>query len=931
MRPEKTRQHLPIQGFFVSPANPIDRSVFALIGLSILLAFPVLLHAEDDLATQIDLPYERFQLDNGLTVLVHSDHSTPTVFVGMWYGVGSKNEPEGKTGFAHLFEHLMFQGSENRDGEYFSPFTDAGATGMNGTTSEDRTNYYATVPSGALDMALWMESDRMSHLLGAIDQEALDEQRDVVQNEKRQRETRPYAQMYDKIREGVYPVDHPYRHSIIGSMDDLNAASLDDVHEWFNTYYGASNVILVLAGDVTIADAKEKVQHYFGEAPAGEPLSHPRKWIPNLTENREEMMYDRVGQTRITRVWALPGLNDKDTSLMYLVNESLVGNKNSPLRKRLVDELQIATSVRGSAIGRVMSGEYQLTVDLRPGVTADQAMAVVDDVLADYLADGPDEQIVENAKLAVNMYMLGALETGSQIGRVLVEGELFSANPLFINDELKWLNAASADELRQTANRWLERGYYQLTVEPFPEFQSSDQGVDRSEIPSVSADSAIQFPDIETATLKNGMKLVVANRGNIPLVDISIQIETGSTAAPPDAPGLPAFVFGLMDKGTRKYSASELAAAKDKIAMGGRFGAGDESSSFDYRILSSKLEPSLELAAEMLRNPTFPDDELEKVKARVLAYLSNLRVAPSGAASSLFDRAIYGADNPKGSVWSPELVSQVGRARLQAWHAAEIAPDNMTVYMIGDIDLESATKAVNKAFGKWNAKNTSARSDIGSAKDETSRVILIDYPGAASSTVVAGRSIAPYDPDAWVTMSIMNRAFGGGFESRLNMNLREDKGWSYGYRSGISRNTSGDMTLRSSGQVQTDKTVESMLEIKREFDEFVTSRPATANEIDRIKLNQTRSLPGSFATNSGFLGSMISSSSYGLPFDYAVTAPDRIAAVNLDDIHAAARELIDSSKLTWLIVGDLEKIEEGVRALEFGDIEVWDAYGNRLQ
>jgi len=911
--------------------SPINRFSLILVTVALLFAFPVLVHAQDDLATQIDIPYERFQLDNGLTVLVHSDHSTPTVFVGMWYGVGSKDEPTGKTGFAHLFEHLMFQGSENRDGEYFSPFADAGATGMNGTTSEDRTNYFATVPSGALDMALWMESDRMSHLLGAITQEALDEQRGVVQNEKRQRETRPYAKMHDKVREGVYPLDHPYRRSIIGSMDDLNAASLDDVREWFNTYYGASNVVLVLAGDVTIDDAKSKVKHYFGEAPAGEPLSHPKKWIPNLTENREEMMYDRVGQTRITRVWALPGLNDKDTSLMYLVNDSLVGNKNSPLRMKLVDELQLATSIRGSAHGRVMSGEYSLTIDLRPGVLAEEVMAVVDDVIASYLADGPDAQIVENAKLGLNMYMLGALETGSQIGRVLAEGELYSGNPLFINDELEWLNAATAEELRQTANRWLKRGYYQLTVEPFPEYRSVDEDVDRSAIPAVSADSAIQFPDIASATLKNGMKLVVASRGSIPLVDISIQIETGATAAPADAPGLPAFVFGLMDKGTRKYDANELAAAKDKIAMGGRFGAGDERSSFAYRILASKLEPSLQLAAQMLRNPVFPEDELQKVKARLLAQLSNLEVAPSGAAGSLFDRAIYGADTTKGAVWSPELVSHVDRAKLQAWHAAEIAPDNMTVYMIGDIDLKTATKAVNKAFGKWSARNKSARSDIGSAQDGQARVVLVDYPGAASSTIVAGHSIAPYDADTWTALSIMNRSLGGSFESRLNMNLREDKGWSYGYRSGISRNTSGDMAWRSSGQVQTDKTAQSMLEIKREIDEFVTSRPATADEIDRIKLNRTRSLPGSFSTNGGFLGSMIASSDYGLPFDYAASSPDRIAAVSLDDIHAAARDTVDSALLTWVVVGDLAKIEEDVRALGFGEVEVWDAYGNKLR
>ena len=909
----------------------IKRTFSILVTLTALFALSQLVYADEELATQIDLPYERFQLANGLTVLVHSDHSTPTVFVGMWYGVGSKNEPEGKTGFAHLFEHLMFQGSENRDGEYFTPFTDAGATGMNGTTNEDRTNYYATVPSGALDMALWMESDRMSHLLGAVTQEALDEQRGVVQNEKRQGETRPYAQMYDKIRAGIYPVDHPYRHSVIGSMGDLDAASLDDVHEWFNTYYGASNVILVLAGDVSLEDAKTKVKHFFSEAPAGVPLSHPKKWIPSLAENREENMYDRVGQTRISRVWALPGLNDKDTVLMYLVNESLVANKNSPLRKKLVDELQLATSIRGNAHGRVMSGEYNLTIDLRPEVTPEQVMPIVDELIAEYLANGPDEQIVENAKLGVKMYILGALETGSQIGRMLAEGELFSGDPLFINTELEWLNNASGENLRQIANRWLTRGYYQLTVEPFPEYQSADATVDRSSIPTVTAKSDINFPGIETATLRNGIKLVIAKRGSLPLVDVSFQIGTGATAAPANAPGLPTFVFSLLDKGTKKYNANELAAARDKIAMDGRFSAGDEQSSFAYRILTSNLEPSLGLAAEMLRYPTFPDDELDKLKAQIRAYLSNLQHAPSRAAGSLFDRAIYGPDSPKGAVWTPELVEQVDRARLTAWHTAEIAPDNMTIYMIGDIDMEVATRAVNKTFGRWSAKNTSARRDIGDAEDSGGRVILVDHPEAASSTIIAGLAIPPFDADAWSTLSMMNRTLGGAFEARLNMNLREDKSWSYGYYSGISRNTSGDMTFRTSGQVQTDKTAASMQEIRRELEEFVSTRPATVKEIARIKLNRVRSLPGSFATNGGFLGSIINSGSYDLPFDYAETAAERIEAVTLDDVQVVAKELVDSSKLTWLVVGDLAKMEEQVRALGFGDVEVWDAFGNRVR
>lgn len=907
------------------------RALILLVLFSCLWAGPSAAQGGDEISTQVDIPHEMFRLDNGLTVLVHSDHSIPTVFVGMWYGVGSKDEPEGKTGFAHLFEHLMFQGSGNRDGEYFSPFTDAGATGMNGTTSEDRTNYYATVPSGALDMALWMESDRMANLLGAVTQEVLDEQRGVVQNEKRQGETRPYAQVYDKIRAGLYPLDHPYRHSIIGSMEDLNAASLEDVHEWFETYYGGSNVVLVLAGDVTIEDAKKKVQHYFGEAPGGAPLSHPREWIPYLPDNRTEVMHDRVGQTRIVRAWAMPGLNNKDTSLGYLIGESLAGNKNSPLRRVLVDELQLATSVSAQAMGRVLSGEFLLQINLREGVTPEQVLPVVDATLAEYLAQGPDPQLLENAKLAINMTMLGALESTSAVGNILAEGYLYSSDPLFINRELEWLNAATSEELRQIANRWLSRGHYQLTVLPFPDYVEGEQLADRSAIPSVTASSKIVFPPIEEKMLSNGIKLVVARRGSIPLVNVSINVETGAMAAPADAPGLATFVFNLLDKGTKKLDASELAAAKDRIGMRGGFRDGLERSSLSYRILEAHLEGSLELAAEMLRNPTFPDVELEKLKARVSAFLANLDKAPDRAASGLFDRAIYGADTKMGSVWTPGLLAQVNRDKLMAYHTAEIAPDNVTIYMIGNLDMQTAEDAVTAAFGKWRNKSESALEPVGDASDTSARVILVDYPGAQSSTIIAGHSIGAYDAGTFTELSIMNSVIGGSFESRLNMNLREDKGWSYGYRSRINRNTSGAMTFLSTGQVQTDKTAESMQEILGELVAFTGDAPATDNEVDRLKLNRSRSLPGSYSTNGGFLSAIATSDAYGLPYDYAASAGDRIDAISTDGVVARAQDVIDTDRLTWVVVGDLAAIEDQVRALNYGPVEVWNAFGNKVR
>ena len=849
----------------------------------------------------------------------------------MWYGVSSKDEPEGKTGFAHLFEHLMFQGTASRDGEYFEPFTKAGATGMNGTTSEDRTNYYATVPTGALDMALWMESDRMSNLLGAVTQDALDEQRSVVQNEKRSRDNRPYSGIYDRVRAGIYPVDHPYRHSIIGSMEDLDNAELEDVHEWFNDYYGASNVVLVLAGDIDLLTAKEKVTHYFSEAPTGVPLTKPRQWIPELNENRTEIMYDRVGQTRITRVWALPNGNNQDTTLMYLVNETLVGNKNSPLRKALVDDLQLATAARGSAYGRVISGEYSLTISLRPGVEPEQVMTAVDDVLAEYLQTGPDEEILENAKLAINMSMISSMESKSTIGRMLAEGQLYSNDPAYVKKEIAWLNEATAKSVQDVANRWLTRGHFELTVLPFPNLVSSDDKVDRSEIPGITEVSGINFPEISTAMLDNGMGLVVANSGTLPLVDVSIRMNTGNTADDYSAQGISDAVFAMIDKGTKKFDANELAAEKDKIAMSARLRAGVESSSMSYQILSNYLGKSLDLAADMLRNPTFPEDELEKFRQQVYAYLSNVEKNPAGNAGAMFSRAIYGHDHPLGGVWTPGLVDKLNQKSLQEFHAREIAPDSMTVFMIGDIDIDTATKLVNDSFGNWKGKNASNLRSIGSAVESARRVILINQPEAVQSTIVVGHSLPPFDAETSTELTVLNAIFGGDFEARINMNLREDKGWSYGMGSRISLNTSGDMALTVGGSVQTDKTMESMVEISREFDEFVSVKPATDDELQRVKLNRIRSLPGRFAARRGFLQSMINSNEYGLPFDHAESTAARVDAVALEGVNARAKSLMRPDELTWVIVGDLEQIEEKVRSLDYGDVEVWDAYGKKLR
>jgi len=879
---------------------------------------------------EINIPFEVIKLDNGFTAIVHSDHAVPTVYVGMWYGVGSKEEPKGKSGFAHLFEHLMFQGSENREGEYFTPFTKAGATGMNGTTSNDRTNYYATVPTGALDMALWMESDRMSHLLGAIDQAALDEQRDVVKNEKRNGENRPYAKSFDLMRQGLYPPEHPYYHSTIGSMEDLESASLDDVKNWFRKYYGASNAYLVLAGDVTVEQAREKIQKYFGDAPVGEPLTKKSRWVPELASDKVEHMYDNVPQTRLSRTWNTPPRGERDEVLLGFVVDTLVGNKNAPLRKILVDELQLATNASGSTYGQTLSGIFSLSIALRPGVDRQQVEEIVQRELDKFIAEGPDPDLFANAKLASNIAVISALESKSAIGRALVEGQLYHNDPAYYKKALAWENEATVEDVRKVAERWLSKPSYQLTVEPFPQYSSATEGADRSKIPEVGEPTGVTFPDIVETTLKNGAKLVLAKQGSLPLVDVNIEFNTGNHAERADNIGAASAAFSLLRAGTKKYSDSELASELDKIGMQPNIQSGGAQSSFSFRVLTPYLEQGFELAAEMLQKPTYPSGEVDKLKKSWDVALTGVEKNPTQNARSYFTKAIYPDGSPLSYMLNKDVLAKMDSTTLKAFHQQEITPENMTIYMIGDLDLKKATKIVEKNFGKWKSKGSSQLQAVGKALPSKPRVILVNQQGAVQSTILAGHALPAFNAKDNTRLAVMNDIFGGGFEGRINMNLREDKGWSYGSFSRLQPNATGDQSIIVSATVQKDKTKESMMEILKEYRDFVSTRPAMDTELNRVVNKRVRSLPGNYARQASFLGAISWAKQYGLPYDYAEGSADRVKALTLDEINAKAQQVMDPENLTWIIVGDLSTIEEDVRSLNYGDLEIWDSYGKKI-
>ena len=918
---------------------------FRLIGIALAVALLAFVVSGEDgsdgdaapppyrqLAEQVDIPFETFKLENGLSVVVHTDHNSPTVFVGMWYLVGSKDEPPGKTGYAHLFEHLMFGETENRKGEYYTPFTKAGVSKINGTTTTDRTNYYAVVPTAALDMALWMESDRMMYLPGAINDDLLDEQRDVVKNEKRKNDILPDSRMYPRTLEAIYPIGHPYRHAVIGSMEDLDAATVEDAQDWFEKYYGASNAFLVLSGNIDIATAKEKVGRYFGKARPGKPLVKQRQWIPELSHNKLDIMYEDVAQAIISRTWVLPPASHRDTVLMQAVSTALVGDKNAPLRKRLVDDLQLASSVSGALVTGVVSSTYEIRVSLLPGVDPEKASLLIDELIGEYVNDGPDQAIVEATKLNVAMQFVEAEETSFSTGSLLANSLQEAGDAAFYKKRLNWLINASADDVQAVAGRWLARPYYELKVLPFDAKATEVEDVDRSQIPAVGNTAlTAELPELHSAKLENGIRLVFARYDEQPLVTSVFQFRTGRFADRDDVLGTSRMVFNMLSEGTRRYSAEEFAAVSGGIGMQLSSERSPETTSFAYRVQPAEYAESLQLMAEMLRYPTFPEKTFEQLRDRYRVYLDVLKKNPGRRVSSYFYKALYGSDNPRGQYWTQETLGNISHEDVLEFYQRELSPENLTVYVVGDAEFDEVKRDLERTFGDWTSIADSQLQPVGRALPATPRIILVDNPGAEQSAVYAGLIVEPYAPEQATVLDMVSGVLGGGFDSRVNLNIREDKGWSYGMQASIFSNVSGDQAFAITGNVQTDKTVESMREILREYRELVSTRPVTEAEHERLVLNWTRTIPGRFSTAGSILNSLTRSGRRDLPLDYDERAADRILSVTVDDVNTKAREIIDPESLTWVVVGDLDAIEDGVRAFGYGDVEVWDEDGERLR
>ncbi|MDZ4739165.1 MAG: pitrilysin family protein [Alphaproteobacteria bacterium] len=907
------------------------------------------------LAKLVNIPHQQFALKNGLRVIVHTDRKAPVVAVSVWYGVGSKHEPKGKTGFAHLFEHLMFNGSENAPGDYFEPLQQVGATDFNGTTWLDRTNYFQTVPTGALERALFLESDRMGHLLGAVTQEKLDNQRGVVQNEKRQGDNQPYGLVEYATFESLFPKGHPYHHSTIGSMADLDSASLDDVKKWFVDNYGPNNAILVLAGDIDMATAKRLSEKYFGDIARGTPLRNVDAPVPTLSAPKSEVMKDRVATTRIHRMWAVPGLNDKHAVPLQAAATILGGLSSSRLDNALVRSEKIAVAVTAEAQIFQHAGVVTVTADVKPGGDAVKVAARLDAVIAEFLRDGPTADELSRASTVMAGRQIRGFEAVGGFGgkaTALAEGLLYSNNSNFYKKELQVWASLTPSTVRASAKQWLSRPVYSLTVEPGERTESGaerggDDGlkvsslsapsnyrdpnseyqvsaprvaVDRSKLPDVAALASLDFPAIERGKLSNGIEVVFARRTSVPTVLVNVSFDAGFAADPKAALGTQSLMLSLMREGTTTRSSVQIAEESERLGATINTGATLDRTAVSLDALSPNLAASLELLADIVRNPAFEAGEVERLRGQQLARISGEFNNPNAIALRMLVPLLFGAAHPYGvpisGTGDPAVVARVTRAELAAFHSEWLRPDTARIIVVGNTTLASITPLLEKSFGGWKAPAAArpTKSFNVATPAPKSRIVLVDRPKSPQSVISAGEILDAKGRDDLVTLQAANEVLGGSFLSRFNTNLRETKGWSYGVRSQVLEYLES-APFRILAPVQADKTGDSIKELLNDMKAFLTDKGVTAAELERTVNGNVRELPGSFETSGAVLGGVLNIVNFARPDDYYEKLAGKYTAMTAAEIDAAGRAKLDPAKLLFVVVGDASVVKPQLEQL----------------
>ena len=899
-----------------------------------------------------DIAFEKYVLPNGLEVILSEDHRLPLVAVNVWYHVGPANEEPGRTGFAHLFEHMMFGGSRHLQGDStFWKFVEgAGGSDINGTTSFDRTNYFETLPANELELGLWLESDRMGYLLDGLDQVKLSTQQDVVRNERRQSiENRPYGIVDEMVFHQLFPKGHPYYGNIIGSHTDIQAAQLGDVQNFFKKYYAPGNASVAIVGDIDKAATKKLVEKYFGPLKAGPKVSKPSVETPPITTERRVVVTDRVELPRVTMAWLSPSIFTAGDANADVAASALGGGKSSRLYKSLVYEKQIAQNVVAYQYSLMLSSVFMIEATARPGHTIEEVEAAVDAEVARFRETGPEPVEIDRARNAGETQIVRGLERLGGFGGVadkLNEYNHYVGDPGFLRKDLERYREitpasvkAFAEQLTSNSRVVVRAIPGQKELEPEPPKSTAVPSADargesvnadeawRSQPPTPGPARPLAVPVPKSFTLPNGLTVLVNERPGLPIVSASLVLKTGSGANPAGKPGLANFTAAMIDEGTTTRSALQI--ADEAAQLGGSLttSSGVDSMQASITSLSRTFPQMLTLMADVVRHPSFPPEEIERQRASRLAQLIQQRDNPNAIANAVTAAALYGPSHPYGFT---ELGTEDSNKALTAddmrefWSKNFVAND-AAVVVSGRITVEELRPLVEQAFGDWQ-RGAPALTPGATPQSTTAKIVLVDKPGAPQTQLRAVSIAAPRATPDYEAMRLVNDAFGGLFSSRINLNLREAHGYTYGASSQfVFRRTPGYFVAASG--VRTDVTAPALGELAKELTRMRFG--ISADEITLARDSIVRSLPSEFETSSRVTNTTANLFLYDLPNDYYARAQARFSAVTPAQVDAAARKYFVPEKTLFVVVGDKAKIQSDIEKLNLGAIELWNADGTR--
>jgi len=899
------------------------------------------------------IKFEKYTLPNGLVVILSEDHRLPLVSANIWYHVGPANELPGRTGFAHLFEHMMFEGSRHvPNNSHIRYLEAAGASDLNGTTDFDRTNYFETLPSNQLELALWLESDRMGYLPDKLDQASLTNQQDVVRNERRQSiENNPYGIVDEGVYHLIFPKAHPYHADVMGSHADIQAAKLEDVRNFFKLYYAPNNASLAIVGDFDPAQAKQLVDKYFGPLKRGAPVPKITAVTPPITAERRAVIHDQVELPRVYMAWLTSSIFKPGDADADLASAILGGGKSSRLYKKLVYEKQIALDVSASQQSLILGSVFEIVVTARPGHTAEEMEKAVDAELAAFRKDGPSAVELERARNGTETGMIQGLERLGGFGGVadrLNEYNHYLGNPGYFPEDVQRYQSATTESIRAFAQAQLKPtarvvvygipGKPDLGPDvPTPENQAKGKSTGGE---SVNADApwrenppkpgpvhALSLPEPDIFKLSDGLTVYYHYRPGLPVVAANLVFNTGSGTNPVDKPGLASFTANMLQQGTQARNAIQIADEAALLGTGLSSHASMDASSVGGSSLTKNFPGVLDLISDVVLHPTFPPDEVERQRASRLAAFADERSDPDTIIARTAVSALFGPKSPYGydNAGTEPSVKAMTREDMMNFWKTHYVPSNAALVVSGNIPVEDLKSLAESKFAAWKG-GESAAPTAGALESTKAKIVIVDRPGAQQTQVrLLQMGVDRSTPD-YPALEVMNSELGGLFSSRINLNLREEHGYTYGAQSFfVYRRTLG--YFGAGGGIRTDATGPAVAEIMKEIHRMIDTS-MTPEELSLAKDSQSRSLPGIFETNSGEAGALSEIFVYNLARDYFSTLPERLNAVTSEDAEAVAKKYLHPDQLILVCVGDRAKIEPQLVKLDLGAIEFRDADGN---